>query len=214
MRSQKFKGVVPAIGTPLTSDDRVDEAGLRRLTRYLVDAGVSGILANGTMGGFAFLTDEEQLRGVAIVVDEVNGAVPVIGGIGETSTSRAVRKVSQMRAFGVKYLSVLSPYYFYATQEQLIAYFSEIAAAVDLPVFLYDNPVMTKNPIHPESVAQLCERVPNIAGVKESNQDCVNLQQLINVMRGVDHFSILTGSEFLILVGLQMGCDGLHWRSA
>src|SRR5207245_3494458 len=88
----KLTGVVPAIGTPLTDGDRVDEAGLRRLTRYVVDAGVHGILANGSMGGFAFLTDEEQIRAINIITNEVNGAIPVIGGMGETSTSRAVRK--------------------------------------------------------------------------------------------------------------------------
>src|SRR5713226_1209448 len=109
----KLTGVVPPIGTPVTNQDRVDEAGLRRLARYLVDAGVAGILANGTMGGFAFLTDEEQLRAISIIVDEVNGAVPVIGGVGETSTSRAVRKAKQIQQHGVTYLSVLSPFYFF-----------------------------------------------------------------------------------------------------
>src|SRR5713226_116234 len=94
----KLTGVVPPIGTPVTNQDRVDEAGLRRLSRYLLDAGVNGILANGTMGGFAFLTDEEQIRAISCVVSEVNGAVPVMGGIGETSTSRAVRKAKAIRS--------------------------------------------------------------------------------------------------------------------
>jgi dihydrodipicolinate synthase/N-acetylneuraminate lyase len=203
----KLAGVVPPIGTPVTSQDRVDEAGLRRLTRYLLDAGVDGILANGTMGGFAFLTDEEQVRAVSIVVSEANGAVPIMGGIGETSTSRAVRKAKQIVSEGITHLTVLAPYYFFATQENLYAYFSEVAAAVDLPIFLYDNPVLTKNNIHPETVVRLREAIPHIVGIKESNQDCVNLQRLIE-LNGSSDFSILTGSEFLILVGLQMGCDG------
>jgi dihydrodipicolinate synthase/N-acetylneuraminate lyase len=177
------------------------------LTRYLVDAGVNGILANGTMGGFAFLTDEEQVRAVSVVVSEVNRAIPVMGGIGETSTSRAIRKARQIAAEGVDHLTVLAPYYFFASQDNLYAYFSEVASAVDLPIFLYDNPVMTKNHIHPETVARLRESVPNIVGIKESNQDCLNLQKLIDLNK-VGDFSILTGSEFLIVVGLQMGCDG------
>jgi dihydrodipicolinate synthase/N-acetylneuraminate lyase len=203
----KLSGVVPPIGTPVTSYDRVDERSLRCLARYLLDAGVDGILANGTMGGFAFLTDEEQVRAVSIIVSEVNGAVPVMGGIGETSTSRAIRKARQIAGEGVDHLTVLAPFYFFATQENLYAYFADIAAAVDLPIFLYDNPVMTKNSLHPETVAKLRESVPNIVGIKESNQDCVNLQTLIELNRS-DAFSILTGSEFLIVVGLQMGCDG------
>jgi len=203
----KLSGVVPPIGTPVKENDRVDEAALRRLTRYLLDGGVSGILANGTMGGFAFLTDEEQIRAISVVVSEVNGAVPVMGGIGETSTSRAVRKARQVAEEGVDHLTILAPFYFFASQENLYSFFSEIAAAVDLPIFLYDNPVMTKNSIHPETVAKLREDIPHIVGIKESNQDCINLQKLLDLNRG-DDFSILTGSEFLIVVGLQMGCDG------
>jgi len=203
----KLLGVVPPIGTPVTDDDRVDEAGLRRLTRYLLEGGVRGILANGTMGGFAFLTDEEQIRAISIVVSEVNGAVPVMGGIGETSTSRAIRKAREVAREGVDHLTVLPPFYFFASQENLYSFFSDVAAAVDLPIFLYDNPVMTKNSIHPETVAKLREDIPNIVGIKESNQDCTNLQKLLELNAGED-FSILTGSEFLIVVGLQMGCDG------
>jgi dihydrodipicolinate synthase/N-acetylneuraminate lyase len=204
---KKISGVVPPIGTPLLDHDRVDELGLRRLARYLIDAGVDGILANGTMGGFAFLTDEEQIHAVSIILSETNGAVPVMGGVGETCTSRAKRKAKAIAREGITHLTVLAPYYFLATQENLYAYFSEIAAAVDLPIFIYDNPVMTKNSIDPETVARLHEEVPNIVGIKESNQDCINLQRLIELNRS-DDFSILTGSEFLIVVGLQMGCDG------
>jgi 4-hydroxy-tetrahydrodipicolinate synthase len=203
----KLSGVIPPIGTPLTDGDRVDEPSLRRLTRFLVDAGVDAILANGSMGGFAFLTDSEQLRAVSTVVSEVNGTVPILGGIGETSTSRAVRKAREIVREGVTHLSLLPPFYFFANQENLYAYFAEISAAVDLPIFLYDNPALTKTHIHPETVARLREDVPNIVGIKESNQDCVNLQKLIE-MNASEDFSILTGSEFLIVVGLQMGCDG------
>lgn len=203
----KIFGVVPPIGTPVTENDCVDEPGLRRLTRYLVDAGVNGILANGTMGGFAFLTDKEQIKAISVVVSEVNAAVPVMGGIGETSTSRAIQKAKDIAREGVTHLTILAPYYFFATQENLYSYFSEVASAVDLPVFLYNNPVMTKNNINPETVARLRNHVPNIIGIKESNQDCINLQKLIDLNQS-DDFAILTGSEFLIVVGLQMGCTG------
>jgi len=203
-----LQGVVPPIATPLTDEDRVDEPSLRRLVRFLLSAGVHGILANGTMGGFAFLTDEEQIRAISIVVDEAKGALPIIGCVGETSTSRAIRKVKQIQGCGVTHLAVLSPFYFFAGQEHLIAYFSEIAAAVDLPILVYDNPVMTKNRILPETVATLRRHIPRIVGIKESDADCVNLQNLLALTRDDKEFSVLTGNECLILVGLQMGCSG------
>ena len=66
-----LKGIIPPIGTPVLEDERVDEKGLRNLVRYLIDGGVNGIFANGTMGCFALLTDAEQIRLIDIVVDEV-----------------------------------------------------------------------------------------------------------------------------------------------
>jgi 4-hydroxy-tetrahydrodipicolinate synthase len=204
----KLSGVVPPIATPLTDGDRVDEAGLRQLNRYLLGAGVHGLLANGSMGGFAFLTADEQVRSVSVTVSEVNGAIPVIGGIGETSTSRAVQMAKRIANESVDALSLLPPFYFLATQEHLIAYFSEIAAAVDIPVFLYDNPVLTKNPIHPRTVAELRRRIPHLAGIKVSNQDCLNMQDLLRLVKSDGEFSVLTGSEFLIPLHLRMGCDG------
>src|SRR3954471_5957529 len=116
----KLCGVVPPVGTPLLDGDRVDEEGLRRLNRYLLGAGVNALLANGSLGGFAFLTDEEQVRSVAITVWEVNNAIPVSAGIAETSPSRAVRMAKRIAAEGVDYLSLLPPFYFQATQAHLI----------------------------------------------------------------------------------------------
>ena len=204
----RLSGVIVPVGTALAADDRVDVPGLRRIARYLMDAGVHALFANGSMSGFAFLTDEEQMRAIDTVLEEAGGRVPVMAGLGETSTSRAIPKAKAIARSGASYLSVLPPFYFFAQQEHLIAYFSEIAAAVDLPLVLYDNPVLTKNPIQPETIAELRHRVPTIIGVKESNQDCINLQRLLSLFQGDDGCSVLTGSEFLILVGLQMGVRG------
>ena len=204
----KLQGVVPPIGTPLTEDDKVDVVGLKRLVTYIVDAGVHGILANGTMGGFAFLSDDQQIRSIATTTQAVNHQIPVIGGLGETSTGRAIKMAKRIAAEGVDGLSILPPFYYYATQEHLVAYFSDIAAAVDLPVFLYDNPALTKNYIHPITIAQFRASIPHLSGIKVSNQDFANLQSLIELMRDDSEFAILTGSEFLIVAALQMGCHG------
>src|SRR5690349_683668 len=165
MQQRKLSGVVVPVGTPLTDGDRVDTGGLRRLTRYLLQGGVHTLFANGTMGGFAFMTDGEQMRAIETVVDEAGGKLPVMAGLGETSTSRAVPRARDMARTGVQFLSVLPPFYFFAGQDHLVAYFSEIASAVDLPIVVYDNPVLTKNPLLPETIAELRRRIPNIVGV-------------------------------------------------
>jgi 4-hydroxy-tetrahydrodipicolinate synthase len=204
----KLRGVIPPIGTPLKDGDVVDVEGLRRLNRYLLSAGVNAIFANGSMGGFAFLTDDEQVHSVATTVAEVNRRVPVMGGVGDTSTTRAVKMAKRLAAEGVDYLSVLPPLYYMATQDHLISFFSDVAAAVDIPIFLYDNPGLTKNGILPETVARLQREIPHLAGIKISNPDYANLQTVLRLTRHEPNFSVVTGHEFLILVGLQMGCDG------
>jgi len=204
----KLRGVIPPLGTPLKGNNEVDEAGLRRMNQYLLGAGVDAIFANGTMGGFAFLTDDQQIRSVATTVAEVNKSVPVMAGLGETSTSRAVSMAKRLAAEGPDALSLLPPFYFLATQDHLYAYFSEIAAAVDLPIMLYDNPVLTKNPIHPETIARLAREIPHLIGVKVSNSDQANLQSVLTLTKSQPGFTVLTGHEFLIVVGLQMGCGG------
>jgi 4-hydroxy-tetrahydrodipicolinate synthase len=204
----QLTGIVPAVGTPLLGDESVDAAGLTRLIEYLVAAKVNGILANGSMGGFAFLTDDEQIRSIAVSVAAVNGRVPVIGGLGETGTRRAVAKARAIAREGVDAISILPPFYFLAEQRHLLEWFGEIAASVDLPVFLYDNPALTKNPLQIATVCELVSRVPNVAGIKVSNQDMVNLQALMSALEGGRRISVLTGSEHLALAGLQIGCDG------
>src|SRR5215207_4199528 len=109
----KLHGVVPPIGTPLTSGEQVDVAGLRRLAEFLVDGGVHGLLANGTMGGFAFLTDDQQIQSIATTVEVVDRRIPVIGGLGETSTARAVALAKRIAAEGVDAVSMLPPYYYF-----------------------------------------------------------------------------------------------------
>lgn len=204
----KLHGVIPPIATPLTDGDRVDEAGLRKLNRYLLDAGVNAIFSNGSMGGFAFLEDDEQVRSVGITVSEVNRQVPVMGGVGETSTSRAVKLAKRIAAQGVDYLSILPPFYYLANQDHLIAYFSEIAAAVDTPVVVYENPVLTKNSIQPETIARLHSAIPHLKGVKISNADQAYVQTVLTLMKEAPDFSVVTGHEFLLLIGLQLGCAG------
>ncbi len=201
-------GVIPALGTPVTCDEAVDRDGLRRLVDHLIEAGVHALFANGSMGGFAFLTDDEQVRSVAITVAETRGRVPVIAGVGETSTRRALRLARRVAAEGADFLALLPPFFFLARQQHLIEYFGELATAVSVPVFLYDNPVLTKNPIEAETVAELCLRLPRLAGIKVSDSNCIKLQAIAELGRRHAGFAVLTGSEHLTLLALQMGCHG------
>src|SRR5689334_9526802 len=135
----KLRGIIPPIGTPLTHDERVDTAGMRRLVRYLLDAGVDSIFVNGTMGIFALLSDAEQFVAIETVVDEVNGRVPVIAGVSDTGTKRVIEKAQRVEALGVDYLAAVPPFYYLLTQESCIRFYRDVAQTTAKPLFLYNN---------------------------------------------------------------------------
>ena len=205
----KVRGVVVPIATPLEAGDRVDEAGLRRLTRYVVNAGVHGILVNGSMGGFAFLTDGEQERSISIVLDEVSGAIPVLAGLGETSTSRAVRRARKFASAGVHSLSVLAPFYFFAAQEHLVKYLQRdrgVCGVPDIPLRQPDAHQESHSSRDGRRVATA--RPDDRRASRRATRTAPTFRSCCGCSREDPRFSILIGSESLLVVALQMGCDG------
>jgi len=203
----KLKGIVPPIGTPITSDERVDEKGLRNLVNYLIDSGVDGIFVNGTMGCFALLSDTEQLRAIDIVADETAGRIPVVAGVSDTGTKRVIDKIREVEKINVDFLTAVPPYYFMLTQEQGVGFFRDIANAAQTPVLIYNNPYLTKFDFDIDSLTTLSDE-PNIVGLKETNQDCNRWTNIFETFRGRDDFSIMLGTELLITQGIMMGADG------
>ncbi len=204
----KLQGIIPPIATPLLPDERVDERGLRRLVRYLLDAGVHGIFVNGSMGGFALLADREQVRAVEIVVEEVNGRVPVIAGAAETGTRRVIAKAREIERAGADFLSVLPPYYFRLTQESALRFFQEVARAVDRPLFIYNNPTLVGFSLEVATVLELSHE-PTIVGIKESDPTCDRWRRLLEAFRHREDFTILLGTEVLMPIALLLGADGI-----
>jgi 4-hydroxy-tetrahydrodipicolinate synthase len=206
--SKTLSGIVPPIGTPLTPDERVDEKGMRRLVDHLLKHGVHAIFANGGMGAFALLSDQEQARAVEIVIDEVNGRVPVMAGAADTSTKRVIEKARRMVSLGADYISILPPYYFSHTTETVTKFYLDVAAAIPNPIVIYDNPYTTHYRIPLDSILQLAA-IPHIVGLKESDQDVERWQSLTRHFKSDQDFSILIGTEGLIKVALLLGADGV-----
>ena len=203
-----LKGIIPPIGTPVTGDELVDETGLRSLVRYLIEGGVHGIFANGTMGCFALLSDAEQMRLIDIVVDEVKGRVPVIAGVSDSGTKRVIAKVKEVGKLKIDYVTAVPPYYYKLTQEQGKSFFRDIANASAVPVFVYNNPYLTKLDLNIASIVELADE-PNIVGLKETNQDCNRWTDLFDALRGKEDFDLFFGTELLMPQCLMMGADGV-----
>jgi dihydrodipicolinate synthase/N-acetylneuraminate lyase len=212
-RKGKLNGVVTPIGTPLTDDERVDEGGMRKLVNHLLENGVHGLAVNTTMGGFALISESEQLKAVEIVIDEVRGRVPILAGASDTGTRRTIEKAKLIASLGPDYLIILPPYYFVMDVNPIERFYREITEAVTMPIFLYNNPYTTKYKMPLETIFKLGE-LPNVVGIKESDQDCERWQELIFHFKGDSGVTVIVGTEALVKVAVVMGADavmgGLH----
>ncbi len=202
----KIKGIIPAMVTPLTKEQTVNEHVTRQLTNYLIQSGVHGIFTLGTNGEFHLLHTEEKIKVAQCIIEEANGRVPVIVGTGGNSTEEVIQLSKQMEAIGADALSVITPYFIAPTQKEVIVHYEKIAENTSLPILLYNIPSRTGMDLEPETVATLA-KVPNIVGIKDSSGKFDNIQQYINVTKE-DDFSVFAGTDSLILKTLMAGGVG------
>ncbi|MGY4691678.1 4-hydroxy-tetrahydrodipicolinate synthase [Salibacterium sp. K-3] len=200
-----LKGIVPAMLTPMTADNEINEQAARQLVQHLLDNGVDGIFALGTNGEFHTLTKEEKVRFASVVKDEINGRVPLAVGAGGNSTQEVIELSREMENIGVDALSIITPYFDPISQEELITHYTSIAEAVTLPVILYNMPAKTGVSLHPDTVKTL-SAIENITGIKDSSGNFDNIVRYIEETD--DDFAVVSGTDSLILWTLIAGGDG------
>lgn len=204
----KLTGVIVPHVTPLTPDERLDRHGLARVIEFLLAAGVDGLFANGSMGGFAFLEDAVQFETIGRAVALARGRVPVLAGVSDTSTTRVLAKAREASRLGPDALVVLPPFYYLCRQDEIERFFNAIADGSSLPIVVYENPKLAKNSIAPETLARLAQH-PNIIGAKISVPDPAIWQQLLHSNLPRDRFGLICGAEHVMSLGLQLGFDGV-----
>ena len=202
----QLKGVYPAMATPLTPEEKIDQVALKKLVHYLLGGGVHGIVALGSTGEFPAMNESMRQQVMETTLAEVNGKVPVLIGCGEPGTQRTVDQVKiagQSKADGVL---VAVPYYFNMDQPAVIRHYQTVADASSLPVVIYNFPQMTKVAFTADTVAKLAEH-PNIIGIKDSSGDFFGMQRFIDVTAGAD-FAVMSGNPALGLSAYQLGAKG------
>ncbi len=209
MKNVAIKGIIPPILTPMNADESINEQELRNQVNREIGAGVHGVFPFGTNGEAYALSFSEKERILEIVVEETAGRVPVYAGSGCVTTRETVLLSKRAEALGADVLSVITPSFAAASQEELYAHYMEVAAAVDLPIVLYNIPARTGNALAPATVARLAKDAPNIVGAKDSSGNFDNLKQYVELTEGLDkEFSVLSGNDSLILPILLFGGRG------
>jgi len=201
----RLSGCMVALVTPFRPDGEVDEQALRRLVKRQLSKGTDGIVPCGTTGEGATLSDAETERIVAVVLEEVDGRVPVVAGAGSNSTRIAVEKTRQMASLGVDAVLSVAPFYNKPTQRGLYEHFRAVAEDGGTPVVVYNVPGRTSCNILPETVAMLAE-IENIVAIKEASGDLV---QVMEILGGALELSVLSGDDALTLPMLSLGAKGV-----
>lgn len=200
------EGIIAAMVTSMHDDETLNEKEIRNQVNRHIAAGATGVFCLGTNGEAYILSEDEKYRIISIVVEEVNGRVPVYAGTGCPGTADTIRLSKKAREIGTDVLSVISPYFAAISQEEIISHYTELAAAVDMPIVMYNMPARTGNNIAPGTVAKL-SKIPNIAGIKDSSGNFDNMLQYIE-KTDKQTFSVLSGSDSLILWNLLAGGAG------
>jgi 4-hydroxy-tetrahydrodipicolinate synthase len=204
----KLKGVIPPLVTPLSRDEEVDTAAAAKVVEHVLAGGVHGVFILGTMGEGAALDDARREAMARAAAKAVAGRVPLIAGVIEMSTSRAVATARVLARTGVDALVVMAPCYFrHPDQAELLAHFRAVVEATDLPVVIYDNPHATKNALSVESVLALAEH-PRVVALKDSTGDISHFAQLARRFAGGD-FALFQGNETQLDAAMLLGARGL-----
>lgn len=200
-----LKGSIVALVTPMSSDGAVDWPALDRLLEWHIEQGTHGIVPMGTTGESATLDTEEHLAVIKRTIDVVGGRVPVVAGTGSNSTQEAIHQTQEAQQAGADACLLVTPYYNRPTQAGLVAHYTAIAAATDVPLVLYNVPPRTACDMQAETVARLAD-IPQIIGIKEA---CGDATRVAAIREQVDQdFIILSGEDAQTLQMLQLGATG------
>ena len=206
---KKLHGIVAAMVTPFDTDDRLDITALRRLTDYLVNAGVHGLYPLGTTGEMYLLSVAERMQIAETVVQQNAGRATVYIHIGAMTLKDSIalaRHACEMKADGI---AAVTPSFFSVTEREMVEYFVEIAQSVpeDFPVYLYNIPQCSGNDLKPATIEAVMARCPNVVGVKYSGFDFLRVNDYLKIAG--DRFSVFLGADRLTLAGDALGCDGI-----
>ena len=202
-----FRGAGVALVTPFHEDGSVNYEKLAELVEEQIAGGTDAIIACGTTGEAATMSEEEHMDVIRFIIKAVNHRIPVIAGTGSNCTATAIDLSKQAEEAGAEGVLLVTPYYNKATQGGLIQHYEAVAGAISLPCILYNVPSRTGVTIPPETMAYLYQHVENIVGVKDATG---NISMITKLMSLVDeNFLLYSGDDDQIVPLLSVGASGV-----
>jgi 4-hydroxy-tetrahydrodipicolinate synthase len=201
----RFEGIIPAVTTPFDAAGEVDATALRANVEILLDAGVHGLVATGTMGEAASLSTAERRTVVEAVADAAGGRVPVIVGVSAGTPAGAIALASDAAAAGASALMMLPPLGYRGDAEEVVAFYGAVADAAGMPLMAYNNPEASGVDMPPELLLRLFEDVEHVVAVKECSGDARRIPALLYAAPDLE---VLIGGDDWALEGFCAGATG------
>jgi len=205
MQKEEFRGVMPAITTKMTDDQKVDLKALRADVAFQIEAGVEAVICCGSLGEASTLVAEEKVAILDAACEEARGRAPVLLTIAEDSTAAGCRLAEQAALHGAAGLMVLPAMRYVSDRRETIAHFRAVAAATDLPIIVYNNPVAYAVDVTPAMLEEMADE-PKFVAIKESTGDVRRVTDVINTVG--NRYQILTGVDDIALESLMLGAVG------
>jgi len=204
-KAVQWSGVFPAATTQFRADMSLDLEATQKVQGALLRDGVDGLIIVGTVGENNSLEPEEKRRVLAAAVETAARNAPIVSGVSELTTARAVAYAKDAEALGATGLMVLPAMVYVPSEEELVAHFKAVADATSLPIMLYNNPPAYRVNIGISALRELA-KVPNIVAIKESAPDTRRFTDLLNEFG--DRFVLFAGLDDVAFEGLMLGAKG------
>jgi 4-hydroxy-tetrahydrodipicolinate synthase len=200
----RFPGIIPAVTTPFDATGAVDHEALARNLAALLDAGVHGFVATGTMGEAGSLSAEERRAVIETTVRAAGGSVPVIAGVSSGTPAASTGLAAAAAEAGADAIMLLPPLGYRADARETVAFYRAVADAVELPIMAYNNPEASGVDMAPALIARIAAEVEQVVAIKECSGDARRIAALLND----SELEVLVGGDDWALEGFCAGATG------
>ncbi len=202
-----FKGVGTALVTPFKNDQSLDIEALKEIVYHQLNGGVDALIVLGTTGESPVIDFEERKKIISLVVEEVNGKIPVIVGTGSNNTMHVIELNKQAEELKADCLLIVNPYYNKGTQESLVEHYKYISERTKLPIILYNVPSRTGMNLLPETAVKIHNECKNVVAIKEASGNISQIAHLISIKP--ESLSVLSGNDDQTLAIMASGGTGV-----
>ncbi len=202
-----LRGIIPPMATPLASIDGLDIPGMEKMIEHILSGGAHALFILGTTGEGPALSYKLRRELIDRVCRQVGARVPVLVGITDTAFAESLNIAEVAARAGASAVVVAPPFYFRISQPDILRLIESLAEESALPLYLYNQPELTKTSFSPDTVARASE-MPNVWGLKDSSGQINYIKDVLALVGNKPEFSVLVGTEHLLAEALLCGAHG------